>query len=105
MRADTRGVPESTSEEFVDEAIATVVMMRRPIISDEHLLGAFWKTLSICLRHRREGRHRLRVGSRNRADFDLAATRASTDEPGPEEVIELKERVAWAVTSPPNSPS
>jgi hypothetical protein len=95
-RADSRGVSQTILQELVDEAIATVVMMRRPIVSDAHLLGAFWKALGLLLRHHREGRHRLRVGSRKRADFDLVASRACADGPGPEEVVELKERVAWA---------
>src|ERR1700693_4710629 len=90
-RPDTRGVPEPTVEEVVDEAVATVVMMSRPIVSDEHLLGAFWKPLGLLLRHRREGRHRLRVGSRIRADFDLVTRHATAEGPGPEDAIELRE--------------
>jgi hypothetical protein len=95
-RPDSRGVPLSALNELVDEAIATVVMMRRPIVSDAHLLGAFWKTLSLLFRHHREGRHRLRVGSRIRADFDLVARQASAEGSGPQDAVELKERVALA---------
>jgi DNA-directed RNA polymerase specialized sigma24 family protein len=95
-RADARGVPEAALEELVDEAVATVVMMRGRIVSDHHLLGAFWKALGILVYRHHEGRSQLRVGSRTRADFDLVARRATAEGPGPEEVTELKERVAWA---------
>jgi hypothetical protein len=81
-------VPESALEELVDEAVATVVMMRRRIVSDEHLLGAFWKTLGILVYRQREGRHRRRVGSRTPADFDLVARRATGGEELSEDAIQ-----------------
>ena len=70
---DARGVPEGVLEELVNEAICVVVMMRRPIVSEEHLMGAFWTAVRLLLRHHREGRHSLRVGSRTRVDFQAVA--------------------------------
>jgi hypothetical protein len=60
-RGDAHGVPGDLLEEVVNEAICIVVMMRRPIVSDEHLMGAFWTAVRLLLRHYREGRHSLRV--------------------------------------------
>jgi hypothetical protein len=95
-RGDARGVAEDVLEEVVNEAIYVVVMMRRPVVSEEHLMGAFWTAVRLLLRHRREGRHSLRVGSRNRVGFDAVAARAAAADPGPDEVAELKDRVARA---------
>jgi hypothetical protein len=95
-RGDARGVAEDVLEEVVNEAIYVVVMMRRPVVSEEHLMGAFWTAVRLLLRHRREGRDSLRVGSRNRVGFDAVAVRAAAPDPGPDEVAELKDRVARA---------
>jgi hypothetical protein len=95
-RGDAHGVTEDVLEEVVNEAIYVVVMMRRPIVNEEHLMGAFWTAVRLLLRHRREGRDSLRVGSRNRMGFDAVAARATTTDPGPDEVAELKDRVARA---------
>jgi hypothetical protein len=95
-RGDARGVPGEVLEEVVNEAICIVVMMRRPIVSEEHLMGAFWTAVRLLLRHYREGRHGLRVGSRVRVGFEAVAVRAAAKDPGPDEVAELKDRVARA---------
>jgi DNA-directed RNA polymerase specialized sigma24 family protein len=95
-RGDAQGVPGDALEEIVNEAICIVVMMRRPIVSEEHLMGAFWTAVRLLLRHYREGRHSLRVGSRARVGFEAVAVRAAAKDPGPDEVAELKDRVARA---------
>jgi hypothetical protein len=95
-RGDARGVPRAVLEEIVDEGICTVVMMRRPITCEEHLMGAFWTAVRLLLRHHREGRHRLRVGTRTRTDFEFAAVRAAAEGSTPDEVVELGDRVARA---------
>jgi hypothetical protein len=59
-------------------------------------MGAFWTAVRLLLRHRSEGRHSLRVGSRTRVGFDAVAVRAAAADPGPDEVAELKDRVARA---------
>lgn len=45
----------------MNDAICVVVMMRRPIVSDEHLIGAFWTAARILLRQHHEGHHSVRV--------------------------------------------
>lgn len=95
-RPDTAGVPGEVLEELVNEAIAIVVMMRRPIVSEEHLMGAFWTAMRLLLRHHREGRRDLRVGSRGRVDFDAVASGVASRDLSPEEVVELRDRVARA---------
>jgi DNA-directed RNA polymerase specialized sigma24 family protein len=95
-RTDTAGVPDDVLEELVNEAICVVVMMRRPIVCEEHLMGAFWTAVRLLLRHYREGRYGLRVGSRPRVEFEAAAVRAAAGDPGPDEVAESKDRVARA---------
>jgi len=83
-------------EELVDDAICVVVMMRGPVVSEEHLLGAFWTAWRLVLWHHREGRGSLRVGSRARVDFETVAGRVASGDPAPEEVVELRDRVARA---------
>jgi hypothetical protein len=80
----------------VNEAICTVVMMRKPIASEEHLMGAFWTAVRLLVRHYHEGRRRIRVGARSRVDFESAALHAATDDPAPDQVVELKDRLARA---------
>jgi hypothetical protein len=65
-RGDARGLSETVLEEVLNDAISIVVMMRKPILSEEHLLGAFWTTARILLRQHRDGRHGVRVGRRPR---------------------------------------
>lgn len=95
-RTDAAGAPEDVLEELVNEAICVVVMMRRPIVCEEHLMGAFWTAVRLLLRHYREGRYGLRVGSRPRVEFEAVAVRAAAGDPGPDEIAESKDRVARA---------
>jgi hypothetical protein len=95
-RSDARGLPEDLVEELVDEAICTVVLMRKPIASEEHLIGAFWTAVRLLLCHHREGRRRIRVGARACVDFESAAVHAAAYDPTPDEVVELKDRLTRA---------
>src|SRR5438309_11803537 len=72
-RGDARGLPQEVLEEVVNDAICVVVMMRRPVRTEEHMLGAFWTTARILLRQRHEGRNRLRLWRQTRRGrVDLA---------------------------------
>jgi DNA-binding CsgD family transcriptional regulator len=95
-RGDARGLSETVLEEVLSDAICVVVMMRRPIVSDEHLIGAFWTATRILLRQHHEGRHNLRVGSRSRVGLEAVSTLLTPDELGPDEVVALKDRAARA---------
>jgi hypothetical protein len=95
-RGDARGLPETVLEEVLNDAICVVVMMRRPIVSEEHLLGAFWTTARILLRQHRDGRHSVRVGSRSRVGLESVAAHLLSDDLGPDDVLVLKDRVARA---------
>jgi DNA-directed RNA polymerase specialized sigma24 family protein len=91
-RWDAVGVPAGVREEIVDEAICAVVMMRRPLVSERHLLGAFWVMARVLLARYRQGRRDLRLGSRRRVPLDeveLAAEGLAL-----EEVVELADS-AW----------
>jgi DNA-directed RNA polymerase specialized sigma24 family protein len=91
-RWDAVGVPAGVREEIVDEAICAVVMMRRQLVSERHLLGAFWVMVRVLLARYRQGRRDLRLGSRRRVPLDeieLAAEGLAA-----EEVVELAES-AW----------
>jgi hypothetical protein len=96
LRADAGGVPAGVLEELVNEAMCVVVMMRRPVVSEEHLMGAFWTAVRLLLRHQREGRRDLRVGKRGRVELETLAAEAMADAPGPDEIAELRDRVARA---------
>jgi hypothetical protein len=96
LRGDARGVSAAVLEEVVNDAICIVVMMRRPIVSEEHLIGAFWTAARILLRQHHEGRHALRVGSRSRVGLEAVAAQVVTNDLGPEDVLALKDRVARA---------
>lgn len=96
LRGDARGVSGAVLEEVVNEAICIVVMMRRPIVSEEHLIGAFWTATRILLRQHHEGRHSLRVGSRSRVGLESVAAQVVTNDLGPDDVLALKDRVARA---------
>jgi DNA-binding CsgD family transcriptional regulator len=87
---------ETVLEEVLSDAICVVVMMRRPIVSDEHLIGAFWTATRILLRQHHEGRHSLRVGSRSRVGLEAVSALLTPDELGPDEVVALKDRAARA---------
>ena len=89
-------MPAGVLEELVNEAMCVVVMMRRPVVCEEHLMGAFWTAVRLLLRHQREGRRDLRVGSRGRVQFEALAAEAVAGDPGPDEVAELRDRVARA---------
>lgn len=95
-RGDARGLSETVLEEVVDDAIGVVVMMQRPISSEGHLMGAFWTTARILLRQHHEGRHRVRLGSRSRVGLEVVTGWMTSDELGPEEVLDLKDRAARA---------
>jgi hypothetical protein len=82
-------------EEIVDEAIGLVVMSREPVRNEQHLLGAFWSSVGFLLAERRAGRHGLRVGSRQRADFEQVAVRVP-DGSEPFDLVALRERFAQA---------
>jgi hypothetical protein len=82
-------------EEIVDEAICAVVMSRHAVVSEEHLLGAFWTAVGLVLKEHHAGRRLLRVGSRERVDFELVAGRIPTGGE-PFDVVELREQMARA---------
>lgn len=94
-RRDAVGVPAGMREEIVDEAICAVVMSRRAVVSEEHLLGAFWTAVSLVLKEHHAGRRLLRVGSRERVDFELIAARIPTGGE-PFDVVEMREQLARA---------
>src|SRR5207302_907868 len=85
-RGDARGVSEAVLEEVVNDATCIVVMMRRPILSEEHLQGAFWTSARILLRQHHEGRHGLRVGSRSRVGLEAVAAQVVTNDLGPDDL-------------------
>jgi DNA-binding CsgD family transcriptional regulator len=87
---------ETVLEEVLNDAICVVVMMRRPIVSDEHLIGAFWTATRILLRQHHEGRHSLRVGGRSRVGLEAVTALLTPDELGPAGVVALKDRAARA---------
>jgi hypothetical protein len=95
-RGDARGMTEAVLEEVVNDAICIVVMMRRPIASEEHLIGAFWAAARILLRQHHQGRHSLRVGSRSRVGLETVAAQVGANDLGPDDVLALKDRVARA---------
>jgi DNA-directed RNA polymerase specialized sigma24 family protein len=89
------GIPAGARREIVDEAICVVVMSRRKMRSEEHLLRVFWTAASNLLCRYREGRHLVRVGSRERVDFELVAARMPAGVE-PFDAVELHERAARA---------
>ncbi|HTA13453.1 MAG TPA: ECF-type sigma factor, partial [Solirubrobacteraceae bacterium] len=95
-RGDARGLTASALEETVNDAICIVVMMGRPILSEQHLMGAFWATARILLRHHHEGRHSLRVGSRARVGLQTLEDQIEVDDLSPDDVLALKDRLARA---------
>ncbi len=91
-RREAVGVPAGVREEIVDEAICAVVMMRRPLVSERHLLGAFWVMVRALVARYRQGRRDIRVGSRRRVPLDEVELAA--EGLAPEEVVELADS-AW----------
>ncbi len=91
-----RGVASFTLDEIVDDAACVVVMKPRQVRDEEHLRRAFWLSVHLLLARHHEGRGHLRVGSRQRADFESVKQRATSEEPTVAQVIELKDRLARA---------
>ena len=94
--SSARGLPGGVLEEIVDDAVCAVVMKRRVVLDEEHLRRAFWLSVKLLLARYREGRHRVRVGSWERADFDAVARQASASGRSVTEEVELKDRMARA---------
>lgn len=95
-RRDARCLPATVLDEVVDEAIAIVVMSRKPIQNEEHLQGAFWTSVGHLVAERRAGRHELRVGSQHRVAFEpLEDQLAAGDEPF--DFVEARDRVLRAL--------
>jgi hypothetical protein len=94
-RKDASFLSAGVRDEVVDEAIAVVVMSRKPIQNEEHLQGAFWTSVGYLVAERRAGRHELRVGSQRRVAFEpLAGELAVGDEPF--DFVEARDRVLRA---------
>jgi DNA-directed RNA polymerase specialized sigma24 family protein len=89
-------MPGGALDEIVDDATCAVVMKPRTIRDEEHLRRAFWLSARFLLARYHEGRHRVRVGSRQRADFALLAESIAADGPTVAEAAELKDRLARA---------
>ncbi len=95
-RKDARFLSQGVRDEVVDEAIAVVVMSRKPIQNEEHLQGAFWTSVGYLVGERRAGRHELRVGSQRRVAFEpLEGELAGEDEPF--DFVEARDRVLRAL--------
>ena len=95
-RKDARFLSQGVRDEVVDEAIAVVVMSRKPIQNEEHLQGAFWTSVGYLVGERRAGRHELRVGSQHRVAFEpLEGELAGEDEPF--DFVEARDRVLRAL--------
>lgn len=96
-RKDARFLGAQVLDEVVDEAIAVVVMSRKPIQNEEHLQGAFWTSVGYLVAERRAGRHELRVGSQRRVAFEpLEGELAGEGEDEPFDFVEARDRVLRA---------
>jgi DNA-directed RNA polymerase specialized sigma24 family protein len=91
-----QGVAVGVLEEIVDDAMSIVVMKPRAIRDEEHLRRAFWLSVKLLLARYREGRHEVRVGSRDRADFEAVARVAVATGRSVAEEVELRDRMARA---------
>jgi hypothetical protein len=91
-----RSVPVGVQEEVISDAMAAVVMDSRPILGEEHLLGAFWLAVENRLRRYHEGRYWSRLGSRERIQFDAEIIEPSTVTDGGLGQVELVDRVRRA---------
>jgi hypothetical protein len=96
VRRDARGVSAGLLDELFDEAVCSVIMMRRSVECEEHALGAFWTTVGFLLRRYREGRYTLRVGTSRPVALDEVLTLSAGGEPGPAELAELENEAARA---------
>jgi DNA-directed RNA polymerase specialized sigma24 family protein len=94
-RSESRGIPHAAQEEIVDDAITTVVMSPRGVANEHHLIGAFWLAVDHRCRRHREGRHRTRLGSRRRVEFDIAIEKIAAGS-NPFDRLELRDRFARA---------
>lgn len=96
-RKDARYLSPEVLDEVVDEAIAVVVMSRKPIQNEEHLQGAFWTAVGYLVAERRAGRHELRVGSQRRVAFEpLQGELAGEVEDEPFDFVQARDRVLRA---------
>jgi hypothetical protein len=86
-----RGLPAQVLDEIVGEASCATVIKPRAIRDEEHLRRAFWLSVKLLLARYREGRHRLRVGSRERADFETLTLMAPAAGLTVAEEVELKD--------------
>jgi len=91
-----RGVDSSTLDKILCDAFSIVVMKRREIQDEDHLRRSFWGSVYLLLARHHEGRGSIRVGSRQRADFESVEQMTSAADPGVAEVVELKDRLARA---------
>jgi hypothetical protein len=92
----TGSIPARALDEIVDDAICAVVMKPRPIHDEEHLRRAFWVSVRLLVARYHEGRHRVKVGARERIDFETAVRSVSTPDSPAIDDIDLKERMARA---------
>jgi DNA-directed RNA polymerase specialized sigma24 family protein len=90
------GIPARVLDEVIDDAVCAVVMKPRAIRDEEHLRRSFWLSVKLLLARYREGRHRVRLGSRERAEFDPAAASVAAPGRAVDETVELIDRVAIA---------
>lgn len=95
-RSVARGVPVAVQEEVVSDAMAAVVMDSRPILNEEHLLGAFWLAVDFRLRRYHQGRYWARLGGRERVPLDASIVEPLTATDGGLERVELVDRVRRA---------
>jgi DNA-directed RNA polymerase specialized sigma24 family protein len=94
-RRDAYALTDGERDEVLDDAIATVVMSRKPIEDEQHLQGAFWASVGFLLARRRTGSHDLRVGSQRRVDFD-PVERELPDGGEPFDVVAARDRITRA---------
>jgi hypothetical protein len=96
-RKDASFLSTGVRDEVVDEAIAVVVMSRKPIQNEEHLQGAFWTSVGYLVAERRAGRHELRVGSQRRVAFEPLEGELAGEEDPSFDFVEARDRVLRAV--------
>jgi hypothetical protein len=96
-RKDASFLSATVRDEVVDEAIAVVVMSRKPIENEEHLQGAFWTSVGYLVAERRAGRHELRVGSQRRVAFEPLEGELAGEENPSFDFVEARDRVLRAL--------
>ncbi len=96
-RKDASFLSAGVRDEVVDEAIAVVVMSRKPIQNEEHLQGAFWTSVGYLVAERRAGRHELRVGSQRRVAFEPLEGELVGEEDPSFDFVEARDRVLRAL--------